>query len=91
MTTHSEKWLEQKINQLEDKIFNLETENSLLKKQLKRKENELEIARRLINSYYEENKHDVNKYLEERKQEELSDGAKRFIHDIERGLYDETI
>lgn len=86
MTTHSEKWIQKKIDEFEDKIFNLETENSLLKKQLKRKESELEVARALINSYYEEGKHNVNKYLEQRKKQELSDNAKRFIHDIGRGV-----
>lgn len=84
MTTHSENWLQKKIDELEDKIFNLETENSLLKKQLKRKETELEVAKRLIDSYYQENKHDINKYIIERKQ--LSKNGKQFVQDIAKGV-----
>ena len=57
----------------------------------KRLKQELEVARNLIDSYYQENKHDLNKYLAEKKEQELSDGAKQFIRDIERGLKDETI
>lgn len=86
MTTHTDNWLQKKIDELEDKIFNLETENTLLKKQIRRKESELEVARRLINSYYEENKHNVNEYLAKRKEQELSDNAKQFVQDIVKGV-----
>ena len=61
----------------------LEVENYLLKRQLKDKENELKIARSLINNYYGKNKHDVNKYIEDRKK--ISENAKRFIQDIVEG------
>ena len=61
----------------------LEVENYLLKRQLKDKENELKIARSLINNYYGKNKHDLNKYIVDRKK--ISENAKRFIQDIVEG------
>ena len=57
-----------------------------LKKENKKLKAELEVARKIINSYYEEGKHDVNKYLENAKeQKELSEGAKQFVQDIVDG------
>ena len=57
-----------------------------LKKENKKLKAELEVARKIINSYYEEGKHDVNKYLENAKeQRELSDNAKKFVQDIVDG------
>ena len=71
------------MEELEDKIFSLEVENFLLKKQLRKKESELQAARNLINSYYEQDKHDLNKYLAKVKVNiNLSDGAKQFVKDI---------
>jgi len=61
------------------KISRLEHENKRLKE-------ELEVARKIIDSYYREEKYDVNKYLEKAKeQRELSDNAKRFVQDIVDG------
>ena len=57
-----------------------------LKKENKELKAELDIARRLINSYYEENKHNVNEYLADRKEQELSDDAKRFVQDVAKGV-----
>ena len=57
-----------------------------LKKENRKLKAELEVARKIINSYYEEGKHDVNKYLENAKeQKELSEGAKQFVQDIVDG------
>lgn len=62
-----------------------------LKKENRRLKAELEVARNLINSYYEENKHDMNKYLSNAKeQKELSDNAKRFVEDIIKEISDEN-
>ena len=62
-----------------------------LKKENRKLKAELELARNLINSYYEENKHDVNKYLSNAKeQKELSDNAKRFVEDIIKEISDEN-
>lgn len=62
-----------------------------LKKENRKLKAELEVARNLINSYYEENKHDVNKYLSNAKeQKELSDNAKRFVEDIIKEISDEN-
>ena len=71
------------MEELEDKIFSLEVENFLLKRQLRKKESELQTAINLINSYYEQDKHDLNKYLSKVKVNvNLSDGAKQFVKDI---------
>jgi len=57
-----------------------------LKKENRKLKAELEVAKKIINSYYEEGKHDVNKYLENAKeQKELSDNAKKFVQDIVDG------
>ena len=57
-----------------------------LKKENRKLKAELEVARKIINSYYQEGKHDVNKYLENAKeQKELSDNAKKFVQDIVDG------
>lgn len=62
-----------------------------LKKENRKLKAELEVARKIINSYYQEGKHDVNKYLENAKeQQELSDGAKRFVQDIIKEQNNET-
>lgn len=86
---HSIEFYTNKINELEDKLYNKDIEINLLKKQLRQQKAELEVARNLINSYYEEDKHDVNKFLANAKEQQLSDNAKRFVHDIERGLKNE--
>ena len=59
------------------RIVFLENENARLKEELK-------TAQGLINGYYRKNKHDINKYIIERK--ELSEGAKRFVRDIVDGV-----
>ena len=64
---------------LKDQVKEYKLENKRLKQ-------ELEVARNLIDSYYQENKHDLNKYLAERKEQELSDGAKKFVQDITKGV-----
>ena len=61
------------------------------KLEIKRLKAENEVARALINSYYKEGKHDVNNYLKERKEAELSDGAKKFIKDIAEGRIWESL
>lgn len=71
---------------MEDKIYNLEVEIELLKQQLKRKDREIELANTLINSYYKENKHNVNRYLESRERQRLSENALRMICDIQKGV-----
>lgn len=64
----------------------------LLKKENKRLKTELEVARKIINSYYQEDKHDINKYLENTKeQKSLSDNAKQFIQDIVKELDNESV
>lgn len=71
---------------MENRIYNLEIENQLLKQQLRRKEREVQLANDLINNYYKQNKHNVNEYLEYRKEQRLSDGARQMVHDIESGV-----
>lgn len=72
---------------MESKKFNLELEIELLKRQLKKKDEELKIAHDLINSYYQENKHDLSKYVmqHEKIHSELSRGAKDFVRDVAEG------
>lgn len=63
----------------------------LLKKENRKLKAELEVARKIINSYYQEDKHDINKYLENAKeQKSLSDNAKQFIQDIVKEINNET-
>ena len=62
-----------------------------LKKENRKLKAELEVARKIINSYYQEDKHDINKYLENAKeQKSLSDNAKQFIQDIIKELDNES-
>ena len=61
-------------------------ELSDLKKEVRQLRAENEVARKIINSYYQEDKHDINKYLAKAKEEKgLSEGAKKFVHDIAEG------
>ena len=65
---------------LYDELSQLKKENRELKAQN-------QVMRKIIDSYYEEDKHDVNKYLAKAKeQRELSEKAKKFVQDIERGV-----
>ena len=62
-----------------------------LKKENRKLKAELEVARKIINSYYQEDKHDINKYLENAKeQKSLSDNAKQFIQNIIKELDNES-
>ena len=68
---------------LYDELSSLKKENRELKAQN-------EVMRKIIDSYYQEDKHDVNKYLAKAKeQKELSEGAKNFVkyvcENLERG------
>lgn len=83
---HTIEFYTNKIKELEDSLYNKDIEINLLKKQLRQQKAELEVARTLINSYYEEDKHDINKYLANAKEQELSENAKRFVRDIEKGV-----
>lgn len=74
--------LKRQIKAKDKKIFTLEVEKEFIRQQL-------ETAQKLINSYYDKGKHDVNKYIIERK--ELSEGAKQFVRDIVEGKYNEDI
>lgn len=58
-------------------------------REIERLNNELTIARRLIDEYYGKNKHNVNEYLKERKEQRLSEGARRLVHDIMEGKYED--
>ena len=58
-------------------------------REIERLNNELTIARRLIDEYYGKNKHNVNEYLKERKEQKLSEGARRLVHDIMEGKYED--
>lgn len=92
MTLEIENYLlKRQLKEKNKKIFTLEIEKELAKQELDKKERELELANDLINNYYRKGKHDVNSYLSQRKEQELSDDAKRFIRDIERGLDDEEV
>jgi len=63
----------------------------LLKKENRKLKAELEVARKIINRYYQEDKHDINKYLENAKeQKSLSNNAKRFVQDIVKELDNES-
>ena len=61
-------------------------ELSRLKKENQQLKNENETMRNLINSYYQEDKHDLRKFMKNKKQLELSDGAKQFVRDIARQI-----
>lgn len=64
---------------LYDELSRLKRENQQLK-------TENETMRNLINSYYQEDKHDLRKFMKNKKQLELSDGAKQFVRDIARQI-----
>ena len=69
-----------------DEYEKLKQELQELKEENRRLKAANEVARSLINSYYQEDKHDINKFLErEKTYVELSDGAKKFIQDIVEG------
>jgi len=57
-----------------------------LKKENKELKAANEVMQKIIDSYYQQDKHDLNKFLErEKKYGELSDGAKQFVKDIVEG------